>query len=70
MSAATSLLDRPRFTSASGRTVLFLDPAGLQQVAEEHEWMRARIAALEVENASLHRLTGPKSRSRRSAAAA
>lgn len=46
---APNLRNRPRFTSASGRTVLFADPAGLADLAEEHEWMREKIARLEAE---------------------
>lgn len=41
------------FVSASGRTAFASDRAGLQRVAEEHEWMRDRIAHLELDNALL-----------------
>ena len=49
----TDMMTRPRFTSASGRTVGFLDFPGMERLAEEHEWMRDRIAHLELENALL-----------------
>lgn len=41
------------FVSASGRTAFASDHAGLERIAEEHEWMRDRIARLELDNALL-----------------
>lgn len=52
------------FVSASGRTAFASDRAGLERIAEEHEWMRDRIAHLELDNALLRsvvELSGLKS---------
>ena len=56
VATVTDMMTRPRFTSASGRTVGFLDFPGMEKLAEEHEWMRDRIARLELENALLRRV--------------
>ncbi len=52
---------RPRFLSDSGRTVGTIDRAGMQKLAEEHEFMRDRIVTLELANALLRSVieTGP-----------
>lgn len=51
------------FVSASGRTAFASDPAGLERIAEEHEWLRDRVARLELDNALLRsviELSNPK----------
>lgn len=51
------------FVSKSGRTAFKTDADGLEKIAEEHEWMRDRIASLELKNAFLRsvvELTPPR----------
>lgn len=63
MAPPAAFYARPHFLSDSGRTVGMVDRAGMQKLAEEHEWMRDRIVHLELANALLRSVieTGPRS---------